>query len=64
MLFIFSHTEQYRPLDKKKKKKKKKTREHNQNNYCLENETFAVGAQKNRLIETSFSTQNKCLDLW
>ena len=58
MLFIFSHTEQYRPLDKKK------TREHNQNNYCLENETFAVGAQKNRLIETSFNTQNKCLDLW
>ena len=41
----------------------KKTREHNQNNYCLENETFAVGAQENRLIETSFSTQNKCLDL-
>ena len=33
------------------------------NNYCLETETFAVVAQKDCLIEISFSTQNKCFDL-
>ena len=56
ILFIFFHTEQYKPLDKKKQQGNTI-----KNNYCLETETFAVGAQKNRLIETPFSTQNKCL---
>ena len=31
-----------------------KTREHNQNNYCFQTETFAVGARKIRLVGASF----------